>query len=156
MMAHDNPVYLADEVDWKLRVGIFRLLGEKYRPSWGDQSKFLCAGILNWILLESASNDDGKAFFEVNKHLIEQKAMTLHTDPELATALSILYTFTLIRLGPNAPERSMSLANRASELNIWIRSQEEVCPTADVMVFLSTIDQYASELLRPAKLKSQD
>jgi hypothetical protein len=156
MMAHDNPVYLADEVDWKLRLGIFRLLGEKYRASWGDQSKFLCGGILNWILLESASNEDGKAFFEVNKNLIEQEAMTLHIDPELDTALSILYTFTLIRLGPNAPERSMSLADRASELNICIRSQEEVCPTSDVMVFLSAIDQYASELLRPAKLMSQD
>src|SRR5271169_802642 len=155
-MAHDNPVHLADEVDWKLRLGILALLGEKYRPSWGDQSKFLCGGILNWILLESASNKDGKAFFEVNKTLIEQEAMTLHFDPELATAVSILYTFTLIRLGPNAPERSMSLADRASELNICIRSQEEVCPTADVIVFLSAIDRYASELLRPAKLTSQD
>jgi len=155
-MAHDNPVYLADEIDWKLRLGILRLLGEKYRPSWGDQSKFLCAGILNWILLESASNEDGKAFFEVNKHLIAQEAMTLGADPELARTLSILYMFTAIRLGPNDPERLTRLADRASELHIRIPSQEEVCPTADVMVFLSAIDQYASELLRPGKLASQD
>jgi hypothetical protein len=155
-MAHDNPVHLADEVDWKLRLGIFRLLGEKYSPSWGDQSKFLCAGILNWILLESASNEDGKAFFEVNKHLIEQEAITLGGDPELYTALSILYMFTAIRLGPNDPERLTRLADRASELHIRIPSQEEVCPTDDVMVFLSAIDRYASELLRPAKLTPQD
>ena len=151
-MVHDNSVHLADEVERKLRLGIFRLLGEKYRPSWGDQSKFICAGMLNWILLELASNEDGKAFFEANKNVIEQEAMTLHMDSKLATALSILYTFTLIRLGPKAPERSMRLADRASELNIHIRAQEEVCATADVMVFLSAIGEYASELLKPAKL----
>jgi hypothetical protein len=155
-MAHNDPVYLADEVDSKLRVGIFRLLAEKYRPLWGDQNKFLCAGILNWVLLESASNEDGKAFYELNKDLIAKEALTLHTDPEAAKALSILYMFTAIRLGPNDPERLMKLANRASELHIWIPSQEEVCPTADVMAFLSALDRYASELLSPARRMSHD
>ena len=148
-----KPTYLPSEVDLKLRLGIFRLLDAKYRPSFGDQSKFLCAGILNWVLLEPPGNEDARGFLEMNKSLIEHEAMTLRLDPKLSLAISLLYTLTLIRLGPKDPDKSFDLADRAAELNIVILSTNEVCQPRgisvvdDAMEFLSVVDQYASELV---------
>jgi hypothetical protein len=79
--------------------------------------------------------------------------MTLHLDPRLSRAISLLYTLTLIRLGTTNLEKSDDLANRASELNVVILSANEVCKARgisvvdDAMEFLSVIDKYASELL---------
>jgi hypothetical protein len=73
--------------------------------------------------------------------------MGLHLDPTLALALSILYTLTLIRLGPKHPERSMDMVERATELNIVILSAKEIYPTDDATQFLAFIDRYATNLL---------
>lgn len=152
-MSDDEPTYLPSEVDLKLRLGIFRLLDAKYRPSFGDQSKFLCVGIMNGLLLEPPSNEDARRFSEVNKGLIEQESMTLHLDPRLSRAISFLYMLTLIRLGTNSPERSGNLAERASELSIVMLSTDEVCQPRGISVvedateLLAVVDQYASELL---------
>ena len=152
-MPDDEPLNLPSEVDLKLRLGIFRLLDAKYRSSLGDQSKFLCAGIVNGLLLEPPSNEDAIRFLEVNRSLVEQESMTLHLDPRLSRAISLLYTLTLIRLGTTNLEKSDDLANRASELNVVILSANEVCKARgisvvdDAMEFLSVIDKYASELL---------
>ena len=135
------------EIDLKLRLGIFRLLNAKYRPHFGDQSKFLCAGVFNWALSEPPGNEEAKSFSEANKYLIEREATSLYLDPDLALALSILYTFTLIRLGPKHPELSMEIAERATELNILIPSAKEICPTDDATKFLAFIDKYATTLL---------
>jgi hypothetical protein len=114
-MPDNRPVYLASDVDLKLRLGIFRLLNAKYRPSFGDQSKFLCAGMLNCILLEPPGNEDASSFLEMNKDLIEREATTLSLDPKLSLAISLLYTLALIRLGPKNPERSK--ASRLSNMS---------------------------------------
>lgn len=135
------------EIDLKLRLGTFRLLDAKYRPHFGNESKFLCAGIFNWALLEPPGNEEAKSFSETNKCLIEREAMSLYLDADLALALSILYTFKLIRLGPKHPEKSMEVVERATELNIVILSAKEIYPTDDAMLFLAFIDQYASNLL---------
>ena len=105
-MREDTPTYLPSEVDLKLRLGIFRLLDAKYGPSFGDQAKFLCAGILNWIFLEPPGNEDARVFLEMNKSLIENEAMTLRLDPKLSLAISLLYTLTLVRLGPKNPRKN--------------------------------------------------
>ncbi len=152
-MLGDKSTYRPSEVDVKLRLGIFRLLDAKYRPSFGDQSKFLCAGIFNSVFLEPPGNEDARGFLETNKSLIEHEAMTLSLDPKLSLAISLLYTLTLIRLRPENPERAFNLAEKATELNIVILSANEVCQPRgisvvdDAMEFLSVIDQYASELL---------
>jgi len=135
------------EIDLKLRLGIFRLLDKKYHHQFGNQSKFLCAGIFNWVLSEPPGNEEAKSFSETNKYLIEREAMRLNLDPDLALAFSILYSFTLIRLGPKHPERSMEVVERATELNIVILSAKEIYPTDDAMQFLAFIDQYATNLL---------
>jgi hypothetical protein len=146
-MPGDEPTLAPSEIDLKLRLGIFRLLNARYRPQFGDQTKFLCAGIFNWALVEPPGNDEAKRFLEANGSLIQREAMNLAADPNLALAFSVLYTFTLILLGPNDPERTMSLADRATELRIAIRSTEDLYPGADAIQFLAFLNEYASKLL---------
>ena len=122
-MSDDGDRLVPSEVDLKLCVGIFRLLDAKYRSQFGDQSKFLCAGIF-----EPPGNDEAKNFLESNRSLIEREAMTMYLDSDLALAVSIRYTFMLILLGSNDPERLMNIVDRASELNIVIRSTHELYP----------------------------
>lgn len=86
----DEPSYVPSEIDLKLRLGISRLLYTKYRPHYGDQSKFLCAGIVNWVLVEPPGNEAAQTFVETNRSLIERESMNLHLDPKLALALSSL------------------------------------------------------------------
>jgi hypothetical protein len=148
-MADGEASLVPSEIDLKLRIGIFRLLDIKYRSQFGNQSNFLCAGILNWALLEAPGNAEAERFLEDNRSLIEREAMKICLDSDLSLAVSILYTFTLIRLGPNDSERSMSLADRATELSIAIHQSEELYPTDDAVQFLTFIDEYASRLLGP-------
>lgn len=148
MMIDDQSTCVPSEVDLKLRLAIFRLLDAKYRPTFGDQTKFLCAGILNWTFLEPPGNEEAKRFWDTNEPLVKQEAENLYLDSRLATALSVLYTFTLIRLGPKQPERTMGLADRATELNILISSAKELYPTDDAIQFLRFVDEYADRLLR--------
>src|SRR5258708_31697592 len=88
------------EVDCKLRVGIFKLLTEKYKQKHGDRTKFICAAIMNLALLEPAGNDEAQLFLEDNHSVIEDEARKLCDDPKLSLAFAILYCFTLIRIGP--------------------------------------------------------
>jgi hypothetical protein len=135
------------QVDSKLRLGIHRQLLARYLPSFGDQSQLFCAGIVNWILVEPPDGEDESLFFEANGALIQREANALHLDSRLALAISTLYTLRLIRLGPKNPQKSLELVDRASDLNICIRSAKELCPTDNAIEFLSSIDQYASALL---------
>ena len=145
---HDGqPQLIPSEVELKLQVAIFRLLDAKYHAEYGAQTKFLCAAILNWAFLNPVGNDNAQEFLGRNEILIKQEAEKLHFDSRLATALSVLYTFTLIRLGPKQPERTMDLVVRATELNIVISSAKELCPTDDAIQFLYFVDEYASRLL---------
>jgi hypothetical protein len=145
------PSYVPSEVDLKLRLGIFRLLQAKYHPRFGARSKFLSAAIVNWALLETPGNEEAQAFWEANRDLVEEEAKNLYIDPVPALALSILYSFTLIRLGPKQPEVSMGIVERATDLNIVILSAKEIHPTDDAMQFLAFIDSYASSLLEPPR-----
>jgi hypothetical protein len=146
-MIAGQPIFVPSEVDLKLRLGICRLLDAKYRPHFGSQSKFLCAGIVNWVFLESPDNEEAKKFLEINQGLVEQEAKNLHLDADLALALSVLYTFMLIRLGPKDPERSSALVERATEVNIVIHSTQELYPGADAFQFLAFVDDFADRLL---------
>jgi hypothetical protein len=146
-MGENRPMYDPAGIDAKLRIGIFRLLDGKYRPRFGNQSKFFCAAIFNHALSEPPGNDEAKAFLKSNERLIEQEAGNLCLDQHMAAALSILYTFTLIRIGPTDPERSMTIVERATKLNIAIRSTEELYPTTDAIQFLAFLDEFASRLL---------
>ena len=145
--ANEQPICPPSEIDLKLRLGIFRLLQRKYHPLYGDQSKFLVAGIVNWALAESPDHKEAKEYQEANARLVEEEAGKMHQDVKLAGALSVLYTFTLIWLGPTNPEKSMMLVDRATEMNILIPSARELCPTDNAIQFLSFIDEYAEHLL---------
>jgi hypothetical protein len=146
-MLNDRCTPVPSEVDLKLRLGIFRVLEAKYRSRFGDQCKFLCAGIMNWALLELPGNEVATKYLDTNRQLIEQEAMCLHRDRDLALAFSILYSLSLIRLGPRDPDLSMNIVDRATELNIVILSAKDICPTDNALEFLSFVDQYANRLL---------
>jgi len=136
------------DVDLKLRLGLFRLLQRKYHPTIGEESKFLAAAIVNWALAEVPGNEEAKMFSEANSSRIQEEAERIHLDIKVAGALSILYTFTLIRLGPTDPDMSLSLVERAAALHIWILSSHDVCPTHNALEFLAFVDEYANSLLR--------
>ncbi len=152
-MTTHSAMPLPSEVDLKLRLAIIRLLDDKYRSSWGNQSKFLSAAILNSVVLEPPSNEDARVFCETHRNFIEEEAGKLHLDVELSTAVALIYCLTLVRLGPKDPDRTFNLATRAAELNIVIPSTADVCAPGgrsvenDAIDFLVTVDQYASRLL---------
>jgi hypothetical protein len=144
----------ATEIDMKLRLGVFGLFVARYQPSWGDRSKLFGAAMLNWALDESPTSDEARVFFRENAEEIKHEAASLGLDTTLSTALGFLYTLTLVRLGREAPERSMALADRASELGIMIPDTSDICTPSgksvekDAKEFLRVLDEWASELLR--------
>jgi len=141
--AENRPICLPSEVDLKLRLGICRILEKKYHPIFGNQSKFLVAGLVNWALCDSPRSEEAKKFLETN-NLIEEEASKLHLDARVSAALSVLYTFTLIWLGTTDPEKSAQLVDRATDLNILFLSAKELCPTDDAIHFLAVLDEYAN------------
>ena len=146
-MPDNQPSCVPSEVDAKLRIGIFRMLEAKYRPCFGARSKFLSAAVFNRAFLEPPGNEEAKRFLEASEGLIKEEASGLHLDASLRMALSVLYTFTLVRLGPKDPERTMALVERATDLNIPIFTTQELYPTDDAAQFLALVDEYADRLL---------
>jgi hypothetical protein len=146
-MTKSRSSCVPSEVDLKLRLGICRLLERKYSPRFGSRSKFLTAGVVNWIMLEPPGNDETAKFLETNETLVRREAENLHLDADVALAISVLYTFSLIWLGPTNPERSKNIVERATDLNILIQSAKELYPTDDAAQFLAFIDEYADRLL---------
>jgi hypothetical protein len=119
-----------------------------YSTAFGDQTKFLCAAILNHALVEQPGNDEAKQFSQANSSLIEEEAQKISADPDLARAFSILYSFLLIRIGPKNPAKSTILTMQASNLDLFIRSAREICPTDNALKFLMFLDQYAESLFK--------
>ena len=136
------------EVDCKLRLGIFKLLTEKYKHEYGERTKFLCAAIMNSALLEPPGNDEAQEFVDRNGSLIDKETGKLCEDQKLSLAFSILYSFTLLRIGPKDPRRSMALTERSTALSLHLLLTDEIYPTKDAFKFLSFLDNYATELLK--------
>jgi hypothetical protein len=135
------------EVEFMLCVGIGKMLQAKYGPHFGDQSKYLSIGILNFALETPPGNEEAERYCEANRCLIEQQAHAIHLDFELAYAFSILFSFVLVRLGPTDPGRTAELVERASALHIILRTTKEICPTDDAITFLQFVRKYASDLI---------
>ena len=148
MPPDDQYLSTPSEVDLKLRLGICQLLERKYRPIMGNRSKFLSAGLVNWALCDVPENEEAKQFVETNQILIEQEAGNLYRNQTISCALSTLYTFTLIWLGPTNPEKSLKIVERASQLNIMIFSAKDLCPTQDAAEFLTFLDRFADGILQ--------
>ena len=135
------------EVEFMLCLGIVKMLQAKYGPHFGDQSKYLSVGILNFALETPPGNEEAERYCEANRCLIEQQAHAIYLDFELADAFSILFSFVLVRLGPTDPERTAELVERASALHIMLRTTKEICPTDDAITFLQFVRKYASDLI---------
>jgi hypothetical protein len=116
-------------------------------PYFGEETELLCEGLISFALAEPAITQETASYFETEKCLIEQQAASFYQDPDLALAFSILYSFTLVQLGPKFPERSTQLANRAFDLHLILRTTKEICPTDDPFEFLQFVNNYAEDLL---------
>lgn len=142
-----SPVPIPSEVNSKLRLGILRKLRARYGPYFGEETESLCEGLISFALAEPATTEARASYLEAEKCLIEQQAVAFYQDPDLALAFSILYSFTLVQLGPKFPERSAQLANRAFDLHLILRTTKEICPTDDPFEFLQFVNNYAEGLL---------
>jgi hypothetical protein len=67
-----------------LCVGIGKMLQAKYGPHFGDQSKYLSMGILNFVLETPPGNEEAERYCEANRCLIGQQANAIHLDFEFA------------------------------------------------------------------------
>ena len=72
------------EVEFMLCVGIGKMLQAKYGPHFGDQSKYLSMGILNFVLETPPGNEEAERYCEANRCLIGQQANAIHLDFEFA------------------------------------------------------------------------
>jgi len=142
-----SPVPIPSEVNSKLRLGILHKLRARYGSYFGSETEHLCEGLISFALAEPATDQEAAAYFETESCLIEQQVASFYQDPDLALAFSILYSFTLVQLGPKSPERSEQLANRAFDLHLILRTTKEICPTDDPFEFLQFVNNYAEGLL---------
>lgn len=130
-----------------LRLGIRRQLEIKYRPYFGDECDLLGAAVVKSVLGEAACDQELARYVEENATLIEQQARHIHHDYPLAHAFSILLSFTLVLLGTKYPEKSIALTERVIELELLLRSTNEIVPTDDAIQFLEGVQRIAQYLV---------
>lgn len=136
----------------KPRTGLFLRVHELYSPKYGDETKFLCAGIMNYVTVSDPTNEAGKRYFAEKFVLIAREAAKLHLVPEVRKALSYLYAAEIVYLalsGLTGNKLSQAqiplLKERAGELNIAIPNAGEISGKADLHSNAQAIAAYATE-----------
>jgi hypothetical protein len=125
--AHQPPAVqsLRDSIA-KLRIAIFARLLLKYADREEVERKFLAAAVFNEAILEPPGNKEAERYLARNRDLVTTEALKLTEDQELAEALSYLYAaqvlFYVYLTQRPVSEESMSLAERASELGLYVPS----------------------------------
>lgn len=90
---------VADSVT-RLRLFLGMRLLDFYSQTYGDETNFLCAAILNYVAVEEPSNDQAKRYKAQNHVLVEREATKLHSQmPDIEKVLSYLYAAECICLG---------------------------------------------------------
>jgi hypothetical protein len=145
------PVKVLEASIEKLRLGIFARLWKKYTAEYGDQSKFLSVAILNEAILETPSNAEAEMYLAANRALIATEAMKVHLDAELAEGLSYLYAAQIlysvwVTRSP-LPDQSTKLAEKATELELYIPNTHDICGSSDANDCILAISQYAAKFL---------
>jgi hypothetical protein len=122
----------------KPRTGLFLRVHELYSPKYGDETKFLCAGIMNYVTVSDPTNEAGKRYF-AEKFVVRK-------------ALSYLYAAEIVYLalsGLTGNKLSQAqiplLKERAGELNIAIPNAGEISGKADLHSNAQAIAAYATE-----------
>jgi hypothetical protein len=135
-----------------LRTGLSIRVHQLYSPQYGDEARFLCAGILNYVTASTPTNEAGKRYMSEKPALVKTEAAKLHLAPEIRKALSYLYTaeilyLTMAGLSGNklAQAQIPRLTERASELNIVIPDAQEISGKGDAYSCAQAIAAYAIE-----------
>jgi len=145
--------------DESLRLGLFSLLVDRHASRYPDEkTNFLSAAVLNAILAEEPTNQEGRRYLEERKDLIALEAGRVYEDSKLVRACSSLYAVQIIcwnfQAGRAAAfgkspiptgNRSMELVQRASQLRIHIPNTYELCGTEDAIDSIVALCRIAAE-----------
>jgi hypothetical protein len=145
--------------DESLRLGLFSRLLNRHASRYPDEpTNFLSAAVLNAILAEEPTNQEGRRYLEERKNLIALEAGRVYEDTELVGACSCLYAVQIIywnfqagraaALGKSpipTGNRPMELAQRTSQLRIHIPNTYELCGTEDAIDSIVAICRIATE-----------
>jgi hypothetical protein len=135
------------DVGAMLLFGIHNKLCGKYTEHFPLVASTVASAVMSFALAESTGDEVIAAYVKEHQCFVEQQALLLQHDEELATAFSILYSFTLVRLGTKFPERSSQIAEKSTELGLYLRSTREIFDTEDAAAWLAFIREYARKLM---------
>lgn len=144
-------VQLLEESNQHLRLGMFAYLCKnRYDPLYGnEQANLWAVAVLNTVLVEEATNEEGRTFYETNRQNVMPEALKLRDHPLLAECASYLYAAQVIYLATMTmdplPEHSRELAARATELGLYIPNTFDICGSSDAAECSRRIADFATE-----------
>jgi hypothetical protein len=145
-----------ERADHLLRLGVFSHLMATFTRSYGqEQAHLLGAAVLNEILSEEPGNLEGQRYSSENRDLIMREARKLHADKIAFEACSYLFAIQIFywnfQLGraaavgklQNYENRAAKLADRASNLHLFIPSTYHLSGSDDALASLGAICRFA-------------
>lgn len=138
-----------------LKFGIFARLVKNYRPHYGEQqANLLAVAVIHEALIVEPANADGQRFRANHQELILSEAALLGSDPEIAEAFSHFYAAASLLLvyktGSPISDQGIALANRATELALYIPSTYDICGSGDFGACVHAISAYAAKFIESA------
>jgi len=158
--ARPAELQLLEESIQHLQLGMFEYLCKnRYDSLYGnEQANFWDVAVLNTVMLEEAANEEGRRFFETNRHNVMQEALKLRGDPLLAECASYLYAALILGLaimtGNPLSERARELEARATDLGLYVPSTFDICGSADARECIRKIADFARECSARHRLRS--
>ncbi len=136
-----------------LRLGIFSYLyNNKYIAKYGErEATFWAAAVMNTLIMEDATNDDGKQFYCKYKDEILEEAQLVHKDLELSSAASYLYAAQTIYIAVITKDpfskRAQEIGEQATHLGIYIPNTYDICGSNDMTQVVYRIAEFSKEFL---------
>jgi hypothetical protein len=147
-----RSVALLEGAIGRLRVGLFATLDKSHRAAYADERfrTFLCAAILNHVVVEPPGNNEAVKFAETHWALIEAEARKIGDDPEISRIASYLYAAQILHAAISTrdpfSERAQVLGERATDLGIYIPNTYDICGQGDGASCTIAIAEYANEV----------
>ena len=136
-----------------LRLGIFAYLyNNKYIAKYGEkEATFWAAAVMNTLVMEDATNDEGKRFYSKYKDEILEEAQQVHKDHELSSAASYLYAAQTIYIAAVTKhpfsEKAKEIGTQATRLGIYIPNTYDICGSNDMTKVVYSIADFSKEFL---------
>lgn len=158
--ARPVELQLLEESIQHLQLGMFAYLCKnRYDPLYGnEQANFWAVAVMNTVMLEEAANEEGRRFYETNRHNLMQEALKLRDDPLLAECASCLYAALILGLAimkaNPLSERARELEARATDLGLYIPSTFDICGSGDARECIRRIADFARKFSARHGLRS--